>query len=79
MSQQPLADCADCRSAGSISNGYCMICGAADSQRSPHPRGQPSSLAAALLARPEPGCSSQLPRPSGATGRSRQGMSVRSW
>jgi hypothetical protein len=78
MSQQPLADCADCRSAGSISNGYCMICGAPGPRRSPHPGGQPPSLAAALLARPEPGRSSQLPQPSWATGSSRQGVPVRS-
>jgi len=33
MTREPLSDCTYCRSAGSISNGYCMICGAAGPQR----------------------------------------------
>ena len=61
MHQQSLADCSYCCSAGSISNGYCMICDEAVPGRSLHPDGQPPALAAASLGRPEPAAASSRP------------------
>jgi hypothetical protein len=59
MNAQRLSDCTDCRSAGSVSNGYCMICGAPE--LSLHAGIRPGSLstprptrAATMAAAPRP-------------------------
>lgn len=78
MPAQPLLNCIDCRSTGSVSNGYCMICGA-PGPRSLRAKEQPDSATLVFgRLRPVRGLWSQAPEDSGAKHQGRTTAAPRS-